>query len=237
MRCGQPTPARTVPGSAAGIVSLANSPTGEGPRRVTRSTDQGDLRCADTDSPPLFWRPHSRLPSPPAAHRLPRRRRRPRLRRRQPRSSDRSGRAGGEEEHRRSSHRAPRSLDARRPRQEGRSRVSVEGQGPLTVFAPTNAAFAKLAKSDPALFAKVSKDKALLTSVLKYHVVAGAYPASVVVTKKTLTSLDGKTTDDQCQERRGVRGHGRGDQDEHPREQRRRPRGQRSARPPGRLSS
>jgi uncharacterized surface protein with fasciclin (FAS1) repeats len=70
---------------------------------------------------------------------------------------------------------------------------ALEGQGPLTVFAPTNAAFANLAKSDPALFAKVSKDKALLTAVLKYHVVAGAYPASVVVTKKTLTTLDGKS--------------------------------------------
>lgn len=69
---------------------------------------------------------------------------------------------------------------------------ALESNGPLTVFAPTNEAFAKLAKDDPALFAKVSKDKALLASVLKYHVVAGSYPASAVVTKKTLTTLDGK---------------------------------------------
>jgi uncharacterized surface protein with fasciclin (FAS1) repeats len=47
---------------------------------------------------------------------------------------------------------------------------TLKGEGPFTVFAPTNAAFAKLPKS---LLQKVSSDKKLLTQVLTYHVVAG----------------------------------------------------------------
>ena len=47
---------------------------------------------------------------------------------------------------------------------------TLEGPGPFTVFAPTNAAFAKLPKTT---VDKVTGDKALLTKVLTYHVVAG----------------------------------------------------------------
>ena len=47
---------------------------------------------------------------------------------------------------------------------------TLEGPGPFTVFAPTNAAFAKLPK---ATVDKVTGDNALLTKVLTYHVVAG----------------------------------------------------------------
>lgn len=47
---------------------------------------------------------------------------------------------------------------------------TLKGDGPFTVFAPTNAAFAKLPK--PAL-EKLLADKAKLTKVLTYHVVAG----------------------------------------------------------------
>ncbi len=47
---------------------------------------------------------------------------------------------------------------------------TLKSAGPFTVFAPTNAAFAKLPK---ALLDKVGSDKALLTQVLTYHVVAG----------------------------------------------------------------
>src|SRR5688572_14722971 len=44
---------------------------------------------------------------------------------------------------------------------------TLKGKGPFTVFAPTDAAFAKLPKADlDALLA----DKAKLTSVLTYHV-------------------------------------------------------------------
>ena len=62
--------------------------------------------------------------------------------------------------------------------------MTLEGKGPFTVFAPTDAAFAKVPK---ATLAKLGKDKALLKSVLLYHVVSGKVPASTVVT------LNGKT--------------------------------------------
>ena len=62
--------------------------------------------------------------------------------------------------------------------------MTLEGKGPYTVFAPTDAAFAKVPK---ATLAKLGKDKALLKSVLLYHVVSGKVPASTVVT------LNGKT--------------------------------------------
>ena len=42
------------------------------------------------------------------------------------------------------------------------------------MFAPTNAAFQKLATAAPATYQAVLADPALLTKVLTYHVVAGA---------------------------------------------------------------
>jgi len=51
--------------------------------------------------------------------------------------------------------------------------------GAYTVFAPTNAAFAKLPK---ATLEKVGSDPALLKKVLLYHVVKGKVPAATVVT-------------------------------------------------------
>jgi uncharacterized surface protein with fasciclin (FAS1) repeats len=51
--------------------------------------------------------------------------------------------------------------------------------GAVTVFAPTNAAFAKLSK---ATLDKVGSDPALLKKVLLYHVVKGKVPAATVVT-------------------------------------------------------
>jgi len=48
---------------------------------------------------------------------------------------------------------------------------TLKGKGPFTVFAPTDEAFAKIPKDQlNALLA----DKAKLTAVLKYHVVAGS---------------------------------------------------------------
>jgi uncharacterized surface protein with fasciclin (FAS1) repeats len=47
---------------------------------------------------------------------------------------------------------------------------TLEGKGPFTVFAPTNAAFAKIKKAD---LDALLKNKAELTKVLLYHVVAG----------------------------------------------------------------
>jgi uncharacterized surface protein with fasciclin (FAS1) repeats len=57
--------------------------------------------------------------------------------------------------------------------------ATLEGEGPFTVFAPTNKAFAKIKKADlTALLA----DKAALTKVLTYHVVSGKVMASAVMT-------------------------------------------------------
>ena len=47
---------------------------------------------------------------------------------------------------------------------------TLKGKGPFTVFAPTDAAFAKIPKAD---LDKLLADKAKLTAVLTYHVVPG----------------------------------------------------------------
>ena len=61
---------------------------------------------------------------------------------------------------------------------------TLKGKGPFTVFAPTDAAFAKVPKADlDALLA----NKAKLTSVLTYHVVAGKVMAADVKAGKVKT--------------------------------------------------
>lgn len=47
---------------------------------------------------------------------------------------------------------------------------TLKGEGPFTVLAPTDAAFAKVPKP---LLEKLAADKKLLTKVLTYHVIAG----------------------------------------------------------------
>jgi uncharacterized surface protein with fasciclin (FAS1) repeats len=54
---------------------------------------------------------------------------------------------------------------------------TLKGPGPFTVFAPTDAAFAKIPK---AKLAALLKDKAALAKVLTYHVVAGKVMAADV---------------------------------------------------------
>ena len=54
---------------------------------------------------------------------------------------------------------------------------SLKGKGPFTVFAPTDAAFAKIPKDQ---LAALLADKAKLTKVLTYHVVAGKVMAADV---------------------------------------------------------
>ncbi len=62
--------------------------------------------------------------------------------------------------------------------------VDTLNGGQFTVFAPTDAAFAKV---DPATIEKLKTDSELLTSILTYHVVAGqAAPDQVVGTHKTV---------------------------------------------------
>ena len=67
---------------------------------------------------------------------------------------------------------------------------ALSGPGPLTVFAPTDAAFAKVPK---ATLAALAKDKSKLKAVLLYHVVKGKFTAAQVVKQKSLTTLEGGT--------------------------------------------
>jgi uncharacterized surface protein with fasciclin (FAS1) repeats len=61
---------------------------------------------------------------------------------------------------------------------------ALTGPGPITVFAPTDAAFAKLPPGTVAELLK-PKNKHKLAAILKYHVVAGAIYAKDVPTKAT----------------------------------------------------
>ncbi len=61
---------------------------------------------------------------------------------------------------------------------------TLKGKGPFTVFAPTDEAFAKIPKAD---LDALLKDKAKLTAVLTYHVVAGQVLAKDVKPGKVKT--------------------------------------------------
>jgi uncharacterized surface protein with fasciclin (FAS1) repeats len=65
---------------------------------------------------------------------------------------------------------------------------ALSGQAPLTVFAPTDAAFAKVPK---ATLAALGKDKAKLKAVLLYHVVKGKVTAAQVVKLTSAKTLQG----------------------------------------------
>ncbi len=69
---------------------------------------------------------------------------------------------------------------------------TLEGKGPFTVFAPTNAAFAKIPK---ATLDALLKNKAELTKVLTYHVVAGKVMAADVIKLKSAKTLEGSNVD------------------------------------------
>ena len=66
---------------------------------------------------------------------------------------------------------------------------TLKSQGPFTVFAPTDEAFAKLPKGT---VEGLLKDIPKLTAILKYHVVEGAVPAADVVQHKNITTLQGQ---------------------------------------------
>ncbi|WP_245960802.1 fasciclin domain-containing protein [Wenzhouxiangella sediminis] len=69
---------------------------------------------------------------------------------------------------------------------------TLSGEGPFTVFAPTDEAFAKIPEADlNALLA----DKEALTSVLTYHVVAGKVKAADVVNLSEAETVQGSTVD------------------------------------------
>ncbi len=66
---------------------------------------------------------------------------------------------------------------------------TLKGPGPFTVFAPTDAAFAKIPKAD---LDALLQDKAKLTKVLTYHVVPGKVMAADVVKLKQATTVEGQ---------------------------------------------
>ena len=75
---------------------------------------------------------------------------------------------------------------------------TLKGKGPFTVFAPTDAAFAKLPEGTVASLLK-PENKSKLVAILTHHVLAGAVPSSAVIGKKlspktvngTTLSVDG----------------------------------------------
>ena len=68
--------------------------------------------------------------------------------------------------------------------------TTLAGKGPFTVFAPTNAAFAKIPK---ATLDALLKNKKELTRVLTYHVVPGDVMAAQVMKMKSAKTLEGST--------------------------------------------
>ena len=68
---------------------------------------------------------------------------------------------------------------------------TLEGKGPFTVFAPTNAAFGKLPAGTVDTLVK-PENKATLTKILTYHVVAGKLDASDLTDGKKLKTVEGE---------------------------------------------
>ena len=67
---------------------------------------------------------------------------------------------------------------------------TLKGPGPFTVFAPTDAAFAKLPAGTVDTLLK-PESKAKLTAILTYHVVAGKVMAADVVKLKEAKTVNG----------------------------------------------
>jgi uncharacterized surface protein with fasciclin (FAS1) repeats len=67
---------------------------------------------------------------------------------------------------------------------------TLKGKGPFTVFAPTDAAFAKLPAGT---VESLLKDKAKLTKILTYHVVPGKVLAADVVKLTEAKTVEGST--------------------------------------------
>lgn len=69
---------------------------------------------------------------------------------------------------------------------------TLKGKGPFTVFAPTDEAFAKLPAGTVEALVK-PENKAKLTAILTYHVVAGEVKASEVVKLKSAKTVQGQS--------------------------------------------
>jgi uncharacterized surface protein with fasciclin (FAS1) repeats len=68
---------------------------------------------------------------------------------------------------------------------------TLEGKGPFTVFAPTNAAFGKLPAGTVDSLVK-PENKPTLTKILTYHVVPGKLEASSLTDGKKLKTVEGE---------------------------------------------
>jgi uncharacterized surface protein with fasciclin (FAS1) repeats len=79
---------------------------------------------------------------------------------------------------------------------------AMKGEGPFTVFAPTDEAFAKLPAGTVETLLK-PQNKAMLTAILTYHVAPGRFEAQDVVTRTNLGTLNGQRID--IETRDGVR--------------------------------
>ena len=66
---------------------------------------------------------------------------------------------------------------------------TLQGKGPFTVFAPTDAAFAKV---PDATLEALGQDKARLRSILLYHVAKGKLTAAKVVKRESVKTLNGQ---------------------------------------------
>ncbi|GAB4301558.1 MAG: fasciclin domain-containing protein [Ignavibacteriaceae bacterium] len=66
---------------------------------------------------------------------------------------------------------------------------ALQGEGPFTVFAPTDEAFAKLPKGT---LESLLKDKETLKNILLYHVVSGKVTSNQVINLKSAETLAGK---------------------------------------------
>lgn len=67
--------------------------------------------------------------------------------------------------------------------------ATLEGKGPFTVFAPTDAAFAAIQKDVDSLLKRENKSK--LAGILTYHVVSGEHMASDLKDGAELTTVQG----------------------------------------------
>lgn len=76
---------------------------------------------------------------------------------------------------------------------------ALQGDGPFTVFAPTDEAFAKLPEGTvESLLKPENKDQ--LVAILTFHVVSGKLPAEKVVASSGAVSLNGQRIDFQVEE-------------------------------------
>jgi len=67
---------------------------------------------------------------------------------------------------------------------------TLEGNGPFTVFAPTDAAFAKLPKDK---LDALLKDQAKLKAILSYHVLPASYTPAELAKLTSVKTINGKT--------------------------------------------